>query len=254
MGITESSLDVGALRRCISDVVALSTLSAVWAGATRPRIAESLAQVLQETLGAEVVYVGLRGTDHAAATEGTCLGSAAAEGLRDAIRSQVVPWLGQPADGQMPLQISAGPTAAAFATPIGIYAEHGVVVTVVSRDDFPSETDGLVLNIAANQATVALLTDRAREEQRIADTLQRIGIAVAAELDPEKVIQAVTDEATALTGANFGAFFYNVVNAAGESTCCTRWRARHERRSRGSPCRATPRSSDRRSRDPAWSG
>ena len=64
---------------------------------------------------------------------------------------------------------------------------------------------------------MALLTDYARDEQRIADTLQRIGTAVAAELDPEKVIQTVTDEATALTGANFGAFFYNVVNAAGES-------------------------------------
>ena len=64
---------------------------------------------------------------------------------------------------------------------------------------------------------MALLAAKARDEERIADTLQRVGSAVAAEFDLEKVVQAVTDEATAQTGANFGAFFYNVVNPAGES-------------------------------------
>jgi signal transduction histidine kinase len=102
-------------------------------------------------------------------------------------------------------------------TPIGIHAEHGVIVAMSTQGGFPSDIHRLLLNIAANQATVALLTDRARDEQRIADTLQRIGAAVAAELDPEKVIQAVTDEATALTGASFGAFFYNVVDPGGGS-------------------------------------
>ena len=212
-----SSQDVGALRRCISDVVALSTLSAIWAGATRPAIAEGLSQVLQETLGADVVYVALRGADHAAACDAACLGGAGHASVRDGIRVDVARWLREPGPVLRVPRISAGCAAAPVVTPIGIHAEHGVIVTVVSRVDFPSETDGLVLNVAANQATLALLTYRAREEQRIADTLQRIGIGVAAELDPEKVIQTVTDEATALTGANFGAFFYNVLNPGGES-------------------------------------
>ena len=90
-------------------------------------------------------------------------------------------------------------------------------MTVADRDDFPSDTHRLLLNVAANQATLALLTDHgprrgAHRRHAAADRH-----AVAAEMDPEKVIQTVTDEATALTGANFGAFFYNVVNAAGES-------------------------------------
>jgi signal transduction histidine kinase len=105
----------------------------------------------------------------------------------------------------------------AFVTPLGISAEHGVIVSVCSRDDFPSDTDRLVLNVAANQATLALLANTAREEQRIANILQRIGTSVAAVLDAEKVVQTVTDEATALTGADFGAFFYNVLSAEGES-------------------------------------
>ena len=64
---TDASPDVGALRRCISDVVALSTLVGRL-GRRHParRLPQSLAQVLQETLGADVVYVGLRATASAA--------------------------------------------------------------------------------------------------------------------------------------------------------------------------------------------
>jgi PAS domain S-box-containing protein len=56
-----------------------------------------------------------------------------------------------------------------------------------------------------------------REEARLVETLHRIGQSLAAELDLETVVQDVTDAATELTGAQFGAFFYNVVNEAGEA-------------------------------------
>lgn len=48
-------------------------------------------------------------------------------------------------------------------------------------------------------------------------TIHRVGQAVAAELDRDKLVQLVTDAATELSGAQFGAFFYNVTNAEGES-------------------------------------
>ncbi|MDI1432504.1 GAF domain-containing sensor histidine kinase [Polyangium sorediatum] len=47
-----------------------------------------------------------------------------------------------------------------------------------------------------------------REEIRINETLQRIGAALAAELDLDKLVEKLTDEATVLTDAQFGAFFY----------------------------------------------
>jgi signal transduction histidine kinase/DNA-binding response OmpR family regulator len=56
-----------------------------------------------------------------------------------------------------------------------------------------------------------------REEARTLETLNRVGQTLAAELDLEKTVQAVTDAATELSGAEFGAFFYNVKNDAGES-------------------------------------
>ena len=56
-----------------------------------------------------------------------------------------------------------------------------------------------------------------KEETRTLETLNETGRAIASELDLEKIIQTVTDSATRLTGAEFGAFFYNVTNQAGES-------------------------------------
>ncbi|MGZ8378473.1 MAG: ATP-binding protein [Gemmatirosa sp.] len=53
-----------------------------------------------------------------------------------------------------------------------------------------------------------------RDEASLIATVQRIGTALASELDLERVVQLVTDEATAMTGAQFGAFFYNVLDPA----------------------------------------
>jgi len=49
------------------------------------------------------------------------------------------------------------------------------------------------------------------------ETLNRIGAVLGSELDLAKLVQLLTDEATALCGAQFGAFFYNVTNESGES-------------------------------------
>lgn len=58
---------------------------------------------------------------------------------------------------------------------------------------------------------------RLREQARILEVLNRTGTVVASQLDIKVVVQTVTDAATQLTGAQFGAFFYNVRNEQGES-------------------------------------
>ena len=55
-----------------------------------------------------------------------------------------------------------------------------------------------------------------REESRLLEILNQTGQSIASQLDIEKLLQTVTDAATSLTGAHFGAFFYNRVNEAGE--------------------------------------
>jgi len=67
------------------------------------------------------------------------------------------------------------------------------------------------------------ITDRRRaelalkEEAEALETLNRVGQAVAAQLDLDRIVQIVTDAATELTGAQFGAFFYNVTSESNES-------------------------------------
>jgi PAS domain S-box-containing protein len=56
-----------------------------------------------------------------------------------------------------------------------------------------------------------------REETRALELLNRTGAALAAERDLDAIVQRVVDAGVELTGAAFGAFFYNVVNDAGES-------------------------------------
>lgn len=63
---------------------------------------------------------------------------------------------------------------------------------------------------------------RIDEEERfpandVAEILNEVSRSLAGELDLQKLVQSVTDAGTKLTGAKFGAFFYNSVNEQGES-------------------------------------
>ncbi|HET6569329.1 MAG TPA: GAF domain-containing protein [Rhodothermales bacterium] len=56
-----------------------------------------------------------------------------------------------------------------------------------------------------------------REQARELAVINRVNATLAAELDLERLVQSVTDAGTELTEAQFGAFFYNVVDRDGES-------------------------------------
>jgi signal transduction histidine kinase/ActR/RegA family two-component response regulator len=55
------------------------------------------------------------------------------------------------------------------------------------------------------------------DETRMLELLNRTGTTIAATLDLRLLLQSVTDAATQLSGARFGAFFFNSVDASGES-------------------------------------
>jgi signal transduction histidine kinase/DNA-binding response OmpR family regulator len=59
--------------------------------------------------------------------------------------------------------------------------------------------------------------DLMRAEAHRLEVLNRTGMAIAAELDLDRLVQTVTDAAVELIGATFGAFFYNAINDAGEA-------------------------------------
>ena len=62
---------------------------------------------------------------------------------------------------------------------------------------------------------------RAQSQERLSEEelalMNRIGRILAAELDRDRLVQALTDEATRAVNAEFGSFFYNVVESEQES-------------------------------------
>ncbi len=62
-----------------------------------------------------------------------------------------------------------------------------------------------------------LLLAREQEARKIAELLNQVGPTLSVELDFQQLAQKITDLATRLTGAQFGALFHNLLNEAGES-------------------------------------
>jgi PAS domain S-box-containing protein len=59
--------------------------------------------------------------------------------------------------------------------------------------------------------------EQEKAKQAQFDVLNQTGQSLAAQLDLDRIVQIVTDAGVQLSGARFGAFFYNVVDETGES-------------------------------------
>jgi PAS domain S-box-containing protein len=76
------------------------------------------------------------------------------------------------------------------------------------------------LRVVAQYTAVALDRIRnaaeIRERSRTLEVLNRLGRTIAEDLNLENIVQAATDAAREVSGAAFGAFFYNSINERGE--------------------------------------
>ena len=89
----------------------------------------------------------------------------------------------------------------------------------VSR--LPTDEEKEYVAFLANSASIAIEKiqgqDRIRQQTHALEVVKRIGSSLAGELNLEKLVQSVTDACRELAGAEFGAFFYNVLDENGES-------------------------------------
>jgi len=95
---------------------------------------------------------------------------------------------------------------------LGSGADDYLTKPFAARELIARVEGNLRLARARREKTQALV-----EEAKTLETLNRIGNAIAAEVDLARVVQVVTDAATELSGAAFGSFFYNVLDERGES-------------------------------------
>ena len=96
--------------------------------------------------------------------------------------------------------------------PLNIRGETSGTITCYYRTPQTSAAECILDAAAAfaQMASVALSTERY-------DQLGDVARDVAGRLDLDAVVQRITDAATLLTGAQFGAFFYNVIRPDGEA-------------------------------------
>ena len=126
-------------------------------------------------------------------------------------------------EGMTEATLDKSRTHAAIALPLvhGGRVIGGIALSFETQRSFPDDERAWIESFAAQCATAVervrhyVAEHKARSEAenllRIAESLNDM------HLDLEAILQRVTDEATALVGAQFGAFFYNVEDDKGDS-------------------------------------
>jgi GAF domain-containing protein len=178
------------LKACINDLISVLALPAIWTGREPSEILSTLLDVL----------LGMLRLDFAYARVSNSIGVAPIEMVRLAhsqnlttqpqdIGHMLNPWLTRepPRSPLMiPNPVGEGEVSVAL-LPLGLQNEVGVLVASSKRADFPTETEKLLLQVAANQAAIGVQEARLLSEQR----------RVAQKLD-----QRVTQRTTELTAVN----------------------------------------------------
>jgi PAS domain S-box-containing protein len=143
--------ELDSLRHTTRDLVALTTLPAIWGKLPAERVVESLADVFLRTLDLDLVLVRLLASAGAAACDIARTRAPATDALylpvaRAALESEAAPHA-HLIDGQP------------FRTCVfrfGIGGDIGALVAGSRRPDFPTRNECMLLSVGVNQATVVL--------------------------------------------------------------------------------------------------
>jgi GAF domain-containing protein len=169
--------EIKRLQRCNNDLVSVLALPAMWTGAEASRIVHTLLDALMGMLDLDLVYVRLKDP----------VGDAPLEMVRVAQSRKLFPrpqeigavlnrWLGDEPQKWPPLaRNSIGDEDISIVSlRLGLQGDIGVLVAGARRSEFPRETERLLLNVAANQASIGLQEARLLSEQkRIANELNQ---------------------------------------------------------------------------------
>src|ERR1041385_4402029 len=160
----------GDLRRCVRDLVALSSLPALWIKADPGQIAESVGLLAVSILDADFACVFLRDPQ----TEGVHCHHRSNEGVIDLarIRERYRP------NSMFEIEDGDRGRLRAMCVPIGREAGSGLVA-LSRRPDFPTDTEQTLLRVAANQAAIAIQRSNSeaqvRAQARVLEQLKEIG-------------------------------------------------------------------------------
>ncbi len=194
MTTEKTAEEIRQLRQTIRDLVALANVPAAWMGRETRQIAGSFVDLLMSALWLDGAYVQLNGRGGKPIQVPRAPESAAfLEWLKSQERHN---WTAADARRQQRIEIPAGDrTLYALVSPIGIHAEAGFIATATYRPEYPTESEALLLSVAANQALISfraheLLSEGTRNEQ--------VMVALEEQIDRASMFEEIVGSSPAL--------------------------------------------------------
>ena len=195
--VEEAANEIKRLKACINNLISVQALPAIWSGGQPSQIVSALLDMLLEMLSLDFAYARLKDStggaplemvrlaqDRNLSTQPQIIGRALNSWLGDFSRTSPLLMRNPIGDGDVSVLLLR----------LGMQAEMGVFVAGSKRADFPTQTERLLLNVAANQAAIGLQEARLfGEQKRVAEELdqrvaRRTGQLLAANEELEKEI------------------------------------------------------------------
>ena len=184
------------LRRAMRDLLALCTIPAAWVGREPNAIAKGVVDVLVTALRVECGYLMLPGDP------------AKMEVMQGVAPPEVIEALLLKCAGELPrapLVHDLCQAHRAAIVPIRVASRSGFVAAISSRMDFPTETESMLMSVAANQAAISLEAAQLRaeaelEQRRVQELMAQAPAAMALMNGPEHRYTYVNDYYLRVTG------------------------------------------------------
>ena len=157
------------LQRCMSDLVSVLTLPAVWSNSEPERILETFLDAVLKLVDVHFLYIQARITSRELPIEALRITGAEEVGdTCDHILGDLHRSLGEEPldDPQVKRRIIDGVEVSLLPLQIGVERSLGFIVVGSQRRDFPHQTERLVLTVAANQLAVKLQQAHLMSEQK----------------------------------------------------------------------------------------
>jgi PAS domain S-box-containing protein len=180
----ETIQDIGEANRCIRELTALSLLPSIWSGGQPEQIRDNLADGLQSSLRAEVVYVRERNfqgeleRQPALRVKRLDRGDNFFENLERAIATALTE---QGEDVREVLL--AGRRIRLAVMTLGVNGEFGMIAVGSTRENFPTAAERILLNVGVNQAIIAFraakqLATLKRSESNLRDFFENASLGL----------------------------------------------------------------------------
>jgi PAS domain S-box-containing protein len=177
----ETLSDPQELRRCIRDLVALSTLPAIWTSYNPRQIADSMAAALLSMLAADFVHITLPGDNGEPPVETIHAKTSIGDEEKMVFAISRDKWLGRCEQTGVIANPFAEGVIRVVSAPLGFRGD-AVIVAGSREPNFPTDVQRLLLNTGATGTTIALQRWRSETaEERFVSLVERspdfVGVA-----------------------------------------------------------------------------